>query len=276
MLNAAFPAVGDFDLRGFRGPLFSGNALIAPNGKSSVSIIAWSDCRLDKTRYRHTYQRMRTRCYVQTQRFVEWNARERNTRLKDCRYLSLCIAVHICIYIYIYTHPSIELLCLDVRLMIPVRHTTPRTPRLFATCTRSQPAMLHATKSACACATFIFRLRPGLCIRQMPVVYTHMHPSIYIYILYVSHVSYTPRRRVHVETRSFMISLSTFCFMLALAWIYHPRLSIENLPCIPPFDPPPPLPPPLPPSPPSPPRRFHPDRSRNRCDVPAVAYPAPA
>lgn len=25
---------------------------------------------------------------------------------------------------------------------------------------------------------------------------------------------------VHVKTRSFMVSLSTFCFMLALAWIY--------------------------------------------------------
>jgi len=62
-----------------------------------------------------------------------------------------------------------------------------------------------------------------LCTRRMCA-------SQYIYVLHVYTYTHTPL--VHVEAWSFMVSLSTFCFMLAFAWIpYRTRLSTENSPC---------------------------------------------
>jgi len=52
-------------------------------------------------------------------------------------------------------------------------------------------------------------------------------PAKYIYILHVYIHTHTPL--VHVEARSFMVSLSTFCFMLAFAWtptarVFQPKI----------------------------------------------------
>lgn len=55
-----------------------------------------------------------------------------------------------------------------------------------------------------------------LCTRRMCA-------SQHIYVLHVYIHTHTPL--VHVEARSFMVSLSTFCFMLALAWIPTARVS---------------------------------------------------